>query len=653
MTIRLRDDRANDIIDFIFQREEQVKARAEIQKLIAEETDPEKRAELEQNYQDKAWLDQSVLQYLENSTRKEFLAKIAPIATKAPHSLMFLAAKKVNRFKIPLLKVPEEVAEWVQQVAATVEQRTQILLKGLQFGNTMLQSLSSVSINAAMILGADVDVVLSHETDCKKTPLCQAIENMNTIFDRYNKSLFAPQQLLQSDAAYGHLRTDPNYLNARSSFYIMKNFVNISMRRKVHIDYYTFEAMYRYHRMVLDAQLISSEQNKLFFEELLKQIDVDEIFQGVFEEDFHNLQLLTLLIKKGAAINSLDEDGRTVLHKMFLYTQKRNTDPIKMRVKDAYKLLTLLGNNGIHWNIQDKEGKTALHYLVENPNKQEFIVNVLKELVQHGADLNIRDNEGRNVFHCLFNQSKELNKFLTQNLIQCFIQFIESGKLDPLALGNNGKTYIHELLATYIYPKPNCVSEDEIIELIKLLKEKYSVDVNVTDNKGKTILYYANKIMLKKLAQANLVDPNLINALDAEGKTLLLHEAINLNRSWLLNICIDYFKADTNAKDVFGRTCLHHVVKMQPSEEQHYDKMTLEEIFLIAEKLIANGADIRAEENAYNMTPVDMAVFNGQKDLALCILKKYKKVHECEAGFEDYHSKNPQIEAQLQKWLAE
>jgi ankyrin repeat protein len=90
------------------------------------------------------------------------------------------------------------------------------------------------------------------------------------------------------------------------------------------------------------------------------------------------VQLVELLIAKGAAVNHQDDDGRTAL----MYAAENG---------DTQAVNALL-RNGAAVNIADKEGETALMKAAASSCNEETV----RALLSAGADLTARDHKGRN-----------------------------------------------------------------------------------------------------------------------------------------------------------------------------------------------------------------------------------------------------------------
>src|SRR6266446_4002758 len=95
-------------------------------------------------------------------------------------------------------------------------------------------------------------------------------------------------------------------------------------------------------------------------------------------DDLTRVQLVELLIAKGAAVNHRDGDGGTAL----MYAAEDGDTPA----------VNALLRNGASINLADKEGETALMKAAASSCNQETV----RALLSRGADVTARDHKGRN-----------------------------------------------------------------------------------------------------------------------------------------------------------------------------------------------------------------------------------------------------------------
>ncbi|QOG11889.1 ankyrin repeat domain-containing protein [Arcobacter sp. FWKO B] len=104
-----------------------------------------------------------------------------------------------------------------------------------------------------------------------------------------------------------------------------------------------------------------------------------------------NVELVRLLIKYGADINQLSNDGLNVIYK-FLASHK---DPMRESEKKAYfNTLKNIISLGVDINARDNYGGVVLHKAILDNDDQ-----TIKIIINAKADLNAIDNRGRNHIH--------------------------------------------------------------------------------------------------------------------------------------------------------------------------------------------------------------------------------------------------------------
>src|SRR5581483_7767982 len=102
-----------------------------------------------------------------------------------------------------------------------------------------------------------------------------------------------------------------------------------------------------------------------------------------------NVELIKLLLLKGAMINACDKEKKTPLIKMFQYAD--SYDPSFVKV-----LSILLNNSDLAIDQQDGSGKTALMYMAE---KIRHDTKIMQALIDKGPNVTVQDNEGQTVLH--------------------------------------------------------------------------------------------------------------------------------------------------------------------------------------------------------------------------------------------------------------
>ena len=230
-----------------------------------------------------------------------------------------------------------------------------------------------------------------------------------------------------------------------------------------------------------------------------------------------NMDLCERLTKEyNFDINLTDNSGKSVLHcsaekgyyELFQYFFGLASDTTK-RTKNGQNCLHLAANRGymefckklteeytFDINITDNSGKSALHYCARNGSCQffEYFLNL-------GSDINQRTTSGQNCLHLAAEGGyMDLCKKLTDKY-----------KFDINITDNSGKSALHYCIGKENYQLfdylvemgsdinlrtkdgRNCLhlaAEKGHLDLCKKLADKYNIDINITDNSGKTALHY-------------------------------------------------------------------------------------------------------------------------------------------------------------------
>ncbi|KAK6194499.1 hypothetical protein SNE40_000124 [Patella caerulea] len=201
-----------------------------------------------------------------------------------------------------------------------------------------------------------------------------------------------------------------------------------------------------------------------------------------------DVRALKLLLLHCCDINKISESGETLL------TSASDLDDVHV--------LQLLIQSGCDVNGTNSRGETPLHKAAAIPRLfgAEKISEMIKILLQHGADVNVRDNNGKAVIMLV----------------------TETGNTD----------LFHEFL-------------------------RESVDVNLQDNEGKTALMMALEKNRDDLSKALIEKLTNVNLFDKSGRTALMIAAEKNNKSLIEELITA--GADVNYVDKNGRSSLHYV----------------------------------------------------------------------------------------------
>ncbi|MDJ0578866.1 ankyrin repeat domain-containing protein [Crocosphaera sp.] len=226
--------------------------------------------------------------------------------------------------------------------------------------------------------------------------------------------------------------------------------------------------------------------------------------------------------------------------RIFWHTQLR---------EDTKEILKVLINHGADVNAKNEYGETPLHTAVLSENKE-----IVELLINHGADVNAK------------------NEY-------------------------DGKTPLYSAVLT---------KNKEIVELLI----NHGADVNLQNEKVFTPLDIAGKANNKKIAELLINYGVDVNTRDKSGNTPL-YSAVENNNKKRVELLINN-GADVNARDKHGFTPLHNAVWKENKE--------------IVELLINNGADVNTRNN-YGFTPLNSAIWKENKKIVELLINNAADVN--------------------------
>lgn len=350
--------------------------------------------------------------------------------------------------------------------------------------------------------------------------------------------------------------------------------------------------------------------------------------------EIENLKDLSRLIRLGADINSINNEGKSLLVELIdklLLTHEESKKEILInnirfllnenidleqenryeetalfdviRTKNVELLEVFLRNAILDINKQNIQGETALCQAALMGIKNLRMINLL---LQYGADINLKDIKGRSLAEKLIDailheqSAKKIDFKIKENgqYLRLFKELLP--KLDLNALSSKNRPLFYEVL----FYQNNILWE--------LFKSK-NVDINKTDSIGRNIIHsfidctrkdIDNKTYQGVLKYILALGAN-VNFKNKDGVTAIQY-AIDKKCENTLKTILEA-TADLKTTDAKGRNLIHSCV--------FNDKLEHFKLINSMEKKMLN------EPDSLGVLPINYAVFLGKKDLVLSMLE--------------------------------
>ncbi|WP_375316005.1 ankyrin repeat domain-containing protein [Wolbachia endosymbiont (group A) of Colletes cunicularius] len=252
---------------------------------------------------------------------------------------------------------------------------------------------------------------------------------------------------------------------------------------------------------------------------------------------------------------------------------------------NLYLTAHLLLSEGADLNAQDEGGWTPLHYAAFSGN-----IDVVRFLIDQGADYNITDNEGTPVYYAFQYGHVRIVKY-----------FVEEKGIDPMApINEYGSTLFGEAIVggdldtiEYLMSRKDVTYDcNDLLEIailnghldvVEYLVGEKGVDVNFVGENGWTPLLNAVERDNVEVVEYLIEKGAYVNATTEDGTTGLHIAAEHCNFDMVK--CLVINGANINARDKSDNTPLY----LATQDSEYQDKDIKEDV---KEYLISRGAHI-------------------------------------------------------------
>ncbi|KAF4957104.1 hypothetical protein FGADI_3323 [Fusarium gaditjirri] len=283
--------------------------------------------------------------------------------------------------------------------------------------------------------------------------------------------------------------------------------------------------------------------------------------------------LRTFISLTKADINAVDSKGQTLLFSsidsfnsnlqklMWICVgQARiasSNDMTSTDTENDGSFISVMADLGARFDVVDQKGRTLLHAAVGNCRDGKD-VNVLRRLVELGADPQKTDLEGNTIWHEVIPKcAKKAYEYRSHSPSLETLQSITAMGIDPRQASNQGTTPFH-ILCEYNQPASNPV-------LFEYLLQQIGGDVNMKDYNEVTALHTVStysgdftRRLLELGADATLVTKEGINVFHLAARCRQSN-TIGLVLEWLRErIAKEELQSLLNLKDSRGRAPLYY-----------------------------------------------------------------------------------------------
>ncbi len=284
-----------------------------------------------------------------------------------------------------------------------------------------------------------------------------------------------------------------------------------------------FDQSYAMHRAISNWNWVSKEDRVETVKILLdggfniEAIDNDGYSPLMAAAGFGCLTVVEELLKHGANPNAVNKDGKAAVHfavmDAYAYDEypddSDSEEPNQMNEKLKVEIIKLLVEHGADLNLIHGQGGTPIIDAVGYS-----YTTILRELMKLGADVNHADQYGRTPLMI----ASKFGHFGCVNILGMNKSMAESIK----NVDNYGDNVLHYLAGRVYRDNGESSAEGEARPLTKTFMEKFEVPC-VRNNYGQTPLMIAAQNGMPKVINLYLEHGNDINELDNDGNSALIY----------------------------------------------------------------------------------------------------------------------------------
>jgi ankyrin repeat protein len=230
----------------------------------------------------------------------------------------------------------------------------------------------------------------------------------------------------------------------------------------------------------------------------------------------------------------------------------------------------------------NNEGSKEKSYIKAHPELlQQAIVSerteIVKYLIDNGADVNFQDSQGKSALHFAFDKlrpNSEIIKIL-----------LDTKDINVSLTDKDGMTFLHR------YVLISCENSDAVAMKERLdLLVGYKIDLNQRDKLGKTPLHYAVSYQTRYVIEKLLTIGCDINSQDNNGNTVL-HLLIKSHRSWEAVELLLKYQPNLRMKTCDGKTAYDIYKSIHGKDIPSYQYSSFEKMILILKPEVSSEED--------------------------------------------------------------